>query len=159
MPVRFWPGALKIMAIRNNILISAALVFREGRVRRSYLVVKQGEEDRWEFPKVTVRRGESSVRAVIRMIGEAGGISARVLEEVGRVNSLVVINGKSVPQRLYYYLMIQKSAGEIIGFGKFEWLDFKKAFKKLSLKREKEALKEAERMIKQWEREGKKKKP
>lgn len=145
------------MAVRNNILIGAALVYRENRGRRSYLIVKQGNEDKWEFPKVTVRRGESSVRAVIRMVGEAGGISARVLEEVGRVNSLAVVNGKPLPQRLYYYLMVQKAAGEIIGFGKFEWLDFKKAYKKLTLKKEKEALKEAERMIKQWEREGKKK--
>jgi hypothetical protein len=147
------------MAVRNNILIGTALVFREGRGRRTYLVVKQGEEDRREFPKVTVRRGESSVRAVIRMIGEAGGISARVLEEVDRTNSVVVVNGKPLPQRLYYYLMVQKSAGEIIGFAKFEWLIFKKAFKKLTLKKEKEALKKAEAMLKQWEREGKKKKP
>lgn len=146
------------MAVRNNILIGTALIYKESRGRRAYLVVKQGEEDNWEFPKATVRRGESSVRAVIRMAGEAGGISARVLEEAGRVNSIAVVNGKTVPQRLYYYLMFQKAAGEIIGFGKFEWLDFKKAFKKLSLKREKQALGDAERLIKQWEKEAKNKK-
>lgn len=142
------------MTDRKIISVGAALIYREFRGRRNYLIVKQGNKDQWEFPKAVAKRDESSVRAVIRMAGEAGGISARVLEEVGRVNKLAVVNGKSLPQRLYYYLMVQKSAGEVIGFNQFEWLDFKMAYKKLSLKKEKEILEEAEKMIKQWERES-----
>ena len=146
------------MRNKNQILIGAGVIFKQVKKERKYLIVRRDDEDRWEFPKIVVRRGESSVRAVIRMLGEAAGIGAKVLEEVGRVNSIVTVNGKSVPQRLYYYLLIQKSAGEIIGFDKFEWLDKSKAVRKIYLKREKDVLREAERMIKAWEREEKKKK-
>ena len=145
------------MATRNNnIFIGAAVIYKDSRGKRFYWLVGDGEGGR-EIPKVTVRRGESSPRAVIRMSGEQGGMNARILEEVGRNNSLVVVNGKSVPQRIYYYLMILKSAGEVLGFEKHQWLNFKRAYKAVTLKREKDILKEAERMIKAWEREGKKK--
>lgn len=146
------------MRNKNQILIGAGVIYKEVRKERKYLIVRKEGEDKWEFPKIIVRRGESSVRAVIRMLGEAAGIGAKVLEEVGRVNSVVVVNGKSMPQRLYYYLLIQKAEGEIIGFEKFEWLDTKTASKKLSLKREKDVLRESEKMIKAWEKEEKKKK-
>ena len=146
------------MRNKNQILIGAGVIYKEVRKGRKYLIVRKEGEDKWEFPKIVVRRGESSVRAVIRMLGEAAGIGAKVLEEVSRVNSVVVVNGKSMPQRLYYYLLIQKAAEEIIGFDKFEWLDTKRAFNKLSLKREKDVLRESEKMIKAWEKEEKRKK-
>ncbi|MDP3994563.1 MAG: NUDIX domain-containing protein [bacterium] len=145
------------MRNKNQILIGAGVIYKQVKKDRKYLIVKKDDEDKWEFPRIVVRRGESSVRAVIRMLGEAAGIGAKVLEEVSRVNSIVMINGKPMPQRLYYYLLIQKAAGEIIGFDKFEWLDKTKAGRKLFLKREKDVLKESEKMIKVWEKEEKKK--
>lgn len=160
MPVRFWPGAqeYKNMAPRNNnILTGGALVYKEVRGKRTYwLIANDGGE--WEIPKVTVRRGESSPRAVIRMTGEQAGMNARILEEVGRASTIVVVNDRPVTQKIFYYLMILKSAGEILGFGKHQWLDYKKAVKMVSLKREKDVVKNAESMIRQWEKEKKKKK-
>ena len=151
-------GGEDVMRNKNQILIGAGVIYKEVSGGRRYLLVRNEDEDKWEFPKIVVRRGESSVRAVIRMLGEAAGIGAKVLEEVSRVNSIVVVNGKSMPQRLFYYLLIQRSAGEIIGFDKFEWLDRSKAGSRLFLKREKDVLKESEKMIKAWEKEEKRKK-
>lgn len=144
------------MAVRNNnILIGGALIYKESRGRRLYwLVVDKG--GKWEIPKVTVRRGESSPRAVIRMAGEQAGMNARILEEVGRASTVVAVNGKTVVQKTYYYLMILKSAGEVLGFAKHQWLDYRKALKAVPLKKEKEAIKNAEEMIRQWEKEKKK---
>ena len=119
-------------------------------------MVVTNPEGEWEIPKVTVRRGESSVRAAIRMTGEVAGMNTKVLEEVGRYSTVVLVNSKAVNQRTYYYLMILKSAGEVLGFAKYQWLDPKKAQKAISLKREKEMVKAAEEMIKKWEKEGKK---
>lgn len=116
----------------------------------------EGKDGKWEIPKATVRRGESSVRAAIRMSGEIAGMNARVLEEVGRRGSIVIVNGKAVNQRIYYYLMIFKSAGEVLGFEKYQWLGVKKVQKAIFLKREKEVIKEAELLLKKWEKEGKK---
>jgi hypothetical protein len=122
------------------ILISGACLFKQSRGKVYWLVVKNTQEAGWEFPKATVRRGESSVRAILRVLGELAGMSVRVLEEVGRASTSTVINGKTMPQKFIYYLLIFKSsAGEILGFTDYEWLEHGKALKKLELKREKAA--------------------
>jgi hypothetical protein len=143
-------------AKNNNISIGGAVVYKEGRGKRSYWIVAD-KDGNWEIPKVTVRRGESSVRAVIRMTSEIVGMNARILEEVGRHSAVVLVNGKAASQKTYYYLLLLKSVTEIMGFEKYQWMDFKKASKAVELKREKEALKEAEELIKKWEKEKKKK--
>lgn len=129
------------------------MVFRDSRGKRQFLLVKQREEDGWEIPKVTVRKGESSVRAVIRMTSEQGGMTARVLEEAGRATTTTVINAKSIPQKFYYYLMLQKGGGnEMIGFSQFKWLQYGEAVEKAVLKRDKEMLKGGRDVLKEWEK-------
>lgn len=137
----------------QQVLIGGAVVFRDNRGKRQFLLVKQKEEGDWEIPKVTVRRGESSVRAVIRMTTEQGGMSARVLEEAGRASGNVIVNGKSIPEKFYYYLMVQKAGGvDVIGFFDFKWLEYKDAVRKVVLKREKDILKEGKEVLKEWEK-------
>ena len=137
----------------QQISIGGAIVFKDNRGKRQYLIVKNKEDGDWEIPKVTVRKGESSVRSVIRLTGEQGGISARVLEEAGRFSGTVVINGKSIPQKHYYYLMMQKGgSSDLIGFIQFKWVEYSDATKKLSLKKEKEMLKDAVSVLKEWEK-------
>ena len=145
-----------MVARNNNISIGGAVVYKEGRGKRYYWIVAD-KDGNWEIPKVTVRRGESSVRAVIRMTSEIVGMNAKILEEVGRHSAVVLVNGKATPQKIYYYLLFLKAVEEIMGFEKYQWMDFKKATKALELKREKDALKNAEELIKKWEKERKKK--
>jgi ADP-ribose pyrophosphatase YjhB (NUDIX family) len=140
----------------NQLTISGAIVFRDYAGKRKFLVVKQGDEGKWEIPKVTVRKGESSVRASLRMTGEMAGMNARVLEEAGRTSGAALINGKTVPVKYYYYLLMQKAAGEMLGFVDFQWLEFGKALKILELKREKDMLKSAKEVLRQWEKARKK---
>ncbi len=137
--------------VTNQILTAGAVVCRK-KTNGEYvwLLVKLSEEEGWEIPKVAVRRGESSVRASIRMMGEQGGMNARVIEEAGRFQSTAVVNGRTIPKRLLYYLMIEKSGGEIVGFKEYQWLDYAKAQKKLGSKREKDVLKEAKALLKEW---------
>ncbi|MFC1625601.1 NUDIX domain-containing protein [Patescibacteria group bacterium] len=140
----------------QQILISGAVVFRDFRGKRQYILVKQKDDVGWEIPKIIVRKGESSVRASIRMMAEQGGMTAKVLEEAGRVSGSTVVNGKSIPQKYYYYLMVFKTGmGEIIGFSDYQWLEYAKANKILALKREKEMLKGAKDALKLWEKEKK----
>jgi 8-oxo-dGTP pyrophosphatase MutT (NUDIX family) len=148
------------MQNKNNqqILIGGAVVFRDNRGKRQYLLVKQQKDADWEIPKVTVRKGESSVRSVIRLTGEQGGMTARVLEEAGRATGNVVVNGKSIPQKYYYYLMLQKGgSSDLIGFAEFKWQEYGDALKKLTLKREKEMLKGGRDVLKLWEKTHNKK--
>lgn len=139
---------------KQIISVGGALVFKDFRRKRSYLITKQNEDSEWEIPKITVRKGESSVRSVIRMTGEMAGINAKVLEEAGRASGATSLNGKVVPQKYYYYLMMLKAGGsEPIGFYDAKWMEFSKALKAISLKREKDILKESKKVLKLWEKE------
>ena len=137
----------------QQISIGGAIVFRDNRGKRQFLVVKIKENGDWEIPRVTVRKGESSVRSVIRLMGEQGGMTVRVLEEAGRSSGTVIINGKSISQKYYYYLMLQKGgSSELIGFGEYKWVEFTDAVKKVTLRREKDMFRLAREVLKQWEK-------
>ncbi len=142
------------MKSKNNqqILIGGAIVFRDNRGKRQYLIVKAKEDGGWEIPKVTVRRGESSVRAVIRLTGEQGGITARVLEEAGRYTGNTIVNGNSISQKYYYYLMFQKGgSSELIGFADYKWVEAAEVTKKIESKKEIEMFKSSRDVLKEWE--------
>lgn len=140
------------MKTNNKRLIGAAVVFKDQRGKRTFLIVRYGEEDEWEFPKITVRKGESSARSVIRMTGENAGISAKILEEAGRISKEARIDGRLVPEKTYYYLMILMAGREVMGFSDYKWLEYAKAKQKLTWKREKDILVQTRDVLKQWEK-------
>lgn len=135
------------------VLAAGAIVFKEGRGKSYWLITKQAENDEWEIPKVVVRKGESSVRAAMRMMGEKGGMTTQVLEEAGRAGGVTTINGKTLPQRYLYYLMLLKEpSGEAIGFAAHKWLEYAKAVRKLSSKREQTMLRQARKEYRIWKK-------
>lgn len=146
------------MKNNNEVMVGGAVVFKEGKAKKLFLLSKNNEGN-WEILKTTVRRGESSVRAVIRYTSEQGNMNARVLDEVGRASGTTTINTRTVSQKFIYYLMYFKAGAEVMGLGEVSWFDKEQAMKKITLKREKDILKEANSMIKEWEKTHKKKKP
>ncbi len=145
--------------MKNNngeILIGGAVIFKEGRGKNHFLLSKNNDGE-WEILKSTVRRGESSVRAVIRFTSEQGNMNARVLDEIGRGTGAGIVGNKSITFKYIYYLMFYKTGAEIMGIGDYSWFDYSQASKKLKLKREKDMLKTANVMIKEWEKKRKKK--
>ncbi len=137
------------------ILESAAIVVRQGSKKNFWLVIKESEDSPWEIPKVIVRKGESSVRAAIRTMGERANMDAKVIEEAGRSGGLATVNDKTVSKRQIYYLMVQNNVGEIIGFENYRWLEYAKAVRKLSSKRERQMIKSARVEWKKWLKEEK----
>ena len=145
------------MKIGNGeILVGGAVVFKEGKGKNLFLLTKNNDGD-WEILKSTVRRGESSVRAVIRYTTEQGNMNTRVLDEVGRGTSTGTINNKSVTYKYIYYLLLFKAGAEIMGMGEVNWFDYATASRKIKLKREKDMLKVASSMVKEWQKKRKKK--
>lgn len=142
---------------KGEILVGGAVVFKEGRAKKLFLLSRNNNGD-WEILKTVVRRGESSVRSVIRYTSEQGNMNTRVLDEVGRTSGTATINNKTISQKYIYYLMYFKAGAEVMGLGEISWFDKDQAMKKLTLKREKDMLKIANSMIKEWEKTHKKKK-
>ncbi len=142
---------------KGEILIGGAVVFKEVNGKKMFLLSKNGEGE-FEILKSSVRRGESSVRAVIRYTSEQGNMNTRVLEEVGRASGAGNLNNKPVTYKYIYYLLYFKAGLEISGIGDVSWFDYSTSVKKLKLKREKDILKNASGMVKEWEKTKKKKK-
>lgn len=147
------------MRSKNIVLISGACLLKENKGKQLWFLVRQQGEEKWELPKVPVRKGESSVRAILRAMGERGGMGTRVLEEVGRAGGITTVNGKILPQRFIYYLMtLRSSSSESIGFPEYNWFEFPQTLKELSSKREKLILKAAKKEFEKWEKIHRRKK-
>lgn len=140
------------------VLISSAVVFKKVGKKDLWFLVKSSEGE-WEIPRTVVRKGESSVRASLRMMGEQGGMTTRVLEEAGRAGGVTTINDKTLPQRhLYYLTRLLEEEGEAIGFEEFVWLEYAKAIRKLPSKRERSMLKQARKELRIWRKKKKQEK-
>ena len=138
---------------KNMVLISVACIFKNSRGKQFWLVAKPKEDADWELPRVAVRKAESSARASIRMAGEQLGVTAKVLEEAGRAGGAALVNNKTVPQRHLYYLLIHEGeSGEPLMFNKIAWLEYAKAVRKLTQKRDRQMLKAAREELKVWTR-------
>jgi hypothetical protein len=140
------------------ILVGGAVVYKKVKDKPVWFVVKQKENSDWEIPKTTVRRGESSVRSVIRMMGEQAAMNVKVQEEVGRSGGATLIGGQTIPQRTIYYLLVCKEANEVLTFLDFDWLDYAKALKKIKSKKDQTMLKAAKDLLKEIDRKKKSKK-
>ena len=148
---------------KNLVLISSTVVVKIDKDKKKdfFFVIKSSEDDEWQFPRTVVRKGESSVRAGIRMMGEQGAMTIRMLEEAGRAGGVTTVNDKTLPQRhIYYVAKLISESGEAVGFEEAEWLEYASASRRLSAKREKQMLKNAREELKKWRkaREEKRKK-
>lgn len=142
----------------RSILVSGFVVYKLVKGGKpQWFLVKQKDKDGWEIPKTPVRRGESSVRASIRATSENAGMRANILEEIGRASGQAKIAGKSVSQKIIYYLMICKDQGEILGYGmnECEWVSFPVFVKRIVSKREVSIAKSAKKMMTDIEKKKK----
>ncbi len=136
---------------KNTVIVSAAVVGEIIKGKFKLFLVKLGDNSDWELPKLTIRKTESSVRGALRMMGEQAGMRVRILDEAARFSSNTVVGGKTVQQKIFYYTMIHKAdSGESIGFNESVWLEYAKAYKRLVSKKEKEALSNANKTLKEW---------
>ncbi|MCS7091849.1 MAG: hypothetical protein NZM26_00655 [Patescibacteria group bacterium] len=140
---------------KNLILETTCVLCRESDDNKTlWFVVKPLETSSWELPHVIVRKGESSVRAALRVIGQQAAINSRVLEEVGRKSGVVTLNGKTVPKKVIYYLMLAKHVGnETIGFFDSAWCDYTKASRRLTNKTDLSMLKTAREVLRTWKKQ------
>lgn len=139
---------------KSLLLTSVGVVYKGAGKKRTWLLVKQSEDSGWELPNVITRRAESSARAALRMLGEMGGMTAQVLEEIGRSGGVTKVGKKVVPQRHIFYLLKHISSdGEPVGFEDASWQAYAKAVRTLATKREQTMLRDAQKVLAKWEKE------
>jgi ADP-ribose pyrophosphatase YjhB (NUDIX family) len=138
-------------------LIAGAVAYREGKKGLVEWFLVKNAKDQLELPKTDVRRGESSVSAVLRYAKESAGLRPTVLDEAGRVTLTSSKNGEDIDEKLIFYL-IQNKGQEPGLFIEGTWLKYPLAKKKLTLVREQKMLSQANDAVKQWTQKKKVKK-
>lgn len=163
------------------VLISGAIVYRATKGKKRWFLAKQsGEDGDWEIPKIVVRKAESSARGAMRLMLEQMDMDTQVLEEAGRAGGSATINGKVVPQRHLYYIMLFKEREEeeegegekgkkeereereereeiVIGFDDYGWFEYAQAVRMLRSKRERLMIKQGRKELRKWEKAEKNK--
>lgn len=132
-------------------IVSGAVLFKNVGGSNRYFVVQDPSSGRWELVKLVVRKGESSVRAIIRLLGEKGGMSVRVVDEAGRFKNIATSNNKTVTQNnIFYVILFKLGSADAFGFERGLWLEYSKAHQKLSDSNEKEMLKMGHIIARKW---------
>ncbi|RLC32923.1 hypothetical protein DRH13_00730 [Candidatus Woesebacteria bacterium] len=157
---------------KDLVLISGAIVYRATKGKKRWFLAKQfGEDSEWEIPKIVVRKAESSARGAMRLMLEQVDMDTQVLEEAGRAGGSATINGKVVPQRHLYYIMLfkekeegvednrreEKERTKVLEFEESGWFEYAQAVRKLRSKRERLMLKQGRQELRKWEKAEKNK--
>lgn len=143
------------MIITTENLISGAAIWRKNRGITEWLVVKEKNINEWELPKGDVRRGESSVGAIIRVLREDTGIAARVLEEAGRVSLSLQKNGQKKSGHAIFYLANQVARLSHPRILEERWLPLTSACRLIKKAKEKKILKQANSVFREWKKQKK----
>ena len=116
-------------------------------------MIIKNEEEKWSLPKIDVRRGQSSVMALLRFVRETLEIQVLVLEEAGRITLSRGSNGNESEKLLFYLLQQQEREPRTPRDGK--WLSCSVAKKRLALLREQKMLQQASDVLRVWRKKKK----
>ena len=134
-------------------LVTAATVYRKKRGGFDWLVIKPNAKTPGEFPKGPVRRGESSVGAILRILREERGMTVEVMEESGRFNQTTSKNGTKANEKYLYYLIEATGISTIKDAKKQEkWGQYAQISKLVSSDKEKKMLSQAKDVLKELQK-------
>lgn len=125
---------------------AGAVVFRRENQKIKYLLIQYGW-GHWEFPRGLIRKGESLEEAARREIEEEVGIKdIRFIPGFKEwIKFFFKLKGKNIMKIATFLLAETKTKRITLSFEhqNYAWLEYEKAFKKLTFKNAKEVLKKA----------------
>jgi len=74
-----------------------------------FLAIKPAHRDRWQLPKGTIDRGETSRQAAVREVREEGGVHARIVSDLGPIQFFYQTGGQRFAKTVDFYLMTYES--------------------------------------------------
>ena len=138
---------------KDDVVVSVSVLFKKkDNGGYEWFLTKKSGDDEWDFPRVFAKKGESSVRAAMRTLSEQAGIDAKVLEESARARVVISSSGKPMVQQQLFYLVQYLGGEEILEFAQTDWVPYANAIRRLRQKREQNALRNANKTLKEIER-------
>lgn len=112
---------------------------------------------RWQLPKGWIDEDETGQQAAIREVEEEGGVKAEIIDKIDRINIFFYDENKQkVVKNIVFFLMKYKGGSEKDHGRETEeavWLPYKKAYKQLTFKSEKEILEKAKKILEDKEKQ------
>ena len=140
---------------------AGGVVFKKENSQTVWLVIQpegggHWSEGRWQFPKGWIEEGEKSAETARREVEEEAGVKVKIIEKVDDIRVFFYDEEKSkVLKTITLFLMEYQGKGkkkeDAEKIAAIEWLPYKKAFKQLTFKSEKEILARAKKILEEKE--------
>lgn len=125
---------------------------RDGQIEVALISV--GKDNRWQLPKGTVDKGESTEAAALREVREEAGIEADLVDRIDKIEYWYVSKEQGHPVRyhkfVYFYLLCYKS-GDVRDHdqevNEARWFSISEAIRMLAFANEKKIVEKAQAMI------------
>ncbi len=88
---------------------AGGVVVRSHGGEPEFLAIKPAHRDRWQLPKGTIDRGETSQQAAVREVREEGGVHAHIVSDLGPISFFYQVAGRRFAKTVDFYLMTYES--------------------------------------------------
>lgn len=115
-----------------------------------WLIIKPSGTNRWQLPKGTIEKGESSGEAATREVEEEGGVKVKTIQKIDDIKYFFVMDGKKYFKTVNYFLMEyleNKDEGHDSEVEEAKFFTSEKALMSLTFKDEKAILMKAEKLL------------
>jgi 8-oxo-dGTP pyrophosphatase MutT (NUDIX family) len=128
------------------------------KLKIEWLICKHSGYHKWVLPKGLVEKGESLEETALREVEEECGVKAKIIAKLKEPESYVyTMEGVRIFKRVDYFLM-EYVSGKIKDHSwemeAVAWLEFDQAYERLSFPGAKQALKNAQKILKEQKRQS-----
>jgi 8-oxo-dGTP pyrophosphatase MutT (NUDIX family) len=135
---------------------AGGVAFRKEDEKIWVALTSVGEENRWQLPKGTVGKGESTEDAALREVREEAGLQTELLEHIDRIEYWFYSKNGDQRMRIHKYVvfyLLRFLSGDVADHdwevNEARWFEIDDAIQALTFESEKSVVMKAKKMI--WE--------
>jgi 8-oxo-dGTP diphosphatase len=136
---------------------AGGVVYKKVRGKIRWLIVQPSAKEekwrqgRWQLPKGWIEKGETGQEAALREVKEEGGVTAEIVDQIGRINFFFYNQDKEKILKNVVFFLMKYRAGKETDHDKeikeAVWLPYKRAYEQLTFKSEKQILEKASQIL------------
>ncbi|TLD40192.1 MAG: MutT/nudix family protein [Candidatus Jettenia ecosi] len=138
-----------------RVQISAGgVAFRKLSNKTKIAIISVGDDRRWQLPKGTVERGESTESAAIREVREEAGIETEIIKLIDKIEYWYYSKDHDKQVRYHkfvYFFLLRYKSGNIKNHDteahEVRWIEINKAIEMLAFENEKKIVRYAKEMM------------
>lgn len=142
---------------------AGGVVFKKEKGKILWLLIQPGSDSqhwrkgRWQLPKGLIDEGETGQQAAVREVKEEGGVEAKVLSKIDRINIFFYNEKKQkVIKNIVFFLMKYREGSQKNHDREVKeavWLPYKEAYQRLTFASEKKILEKGQKILEETERQ------